>query len=133
MFLLDTNVVCELRSLRPNSQVVTWLKGVANAELYLSALTLEKIKIGNAITRQHDPAQAAKIQSWIEQLAATHNVLPVDAATLRLRGRLMSPQSYATSAEGIIAATAHIHKLTVVTRNVSDFKRFKVPVFNPYL
>lgn len=133
MFLLDTNVVSELRKVRPHGAVVTWLEGVADAELYLSAVTLGEIQAGIEITREQDTAKAADIEAWADQVGATYNVLPMDAVTFRLWAKLMHRQSDTVYEDAMIAASALVHKLTVVTRNVRDFERFQVPVFNPFV
>ncbi len=132
MFLLDTNIVSELRKVRPHGAVVAWLEGVADAELYLSAVTLGEIQTGIEITREQDAVKAAAITTWADQVEATYNVLPMDAATFRLWAKLMHRQSDTVYEDAMIAATALMHKLTVATRNVRDFERFKVPVFNPF-
>ncbi|MBS3953569.1 MAG: type II toxin-antitoxin system VapC family toxin [Methylomicrobium sp.] len=133
MFLLDTNVVSELRKVRPHGAVVAWIEGVADAELYLSAVTLGEIQAGIEITREQDPAKAADIEAWADQVGATYNVLPMDALTFRLWAKLMHRQSDTVYEDAMIAASALVHKLTVVTRNIRDFERFQVSVFNPFV
>lgn len=132
MFLLDTNIVSELRKPRPHGAVVAWLEGVADADLYLCAVTLGEIQAGIEITREQDVVKAAAIEAWADQVGASYNVLPMDAATFRLWAKLMHRQSNTVYEDAMIAATALVHKLTVVTRNVRDFERFQVPVFNPF-
>ncbi len=132
MFLLDTNIVSELRKIRPHGAVVSWLEGVAETDLFLSAVTLGEIQAGIEITREQDTSKAAAIEAWAEQVAAAYNVLPMDAATFRLWAKLMHRQSDTVYEDAMIAATALVHKLTVATRNVRDFNRFQVPVFNPF-
>jgi toxin FitB len=133
MFLLDTNVVSELRKVRPHGAVVAWIEGITDAELYLSAVTLGEIQAGIEITREQDPAKAADIEAWADQVGATYNVLPMDAVTFRLWAKLMHRQSDTVYEDAMIAASALVHKLTVVTRNIRDFERFQVPVFNPFV
>jgi len=132
VFLLDTNIVSELRKPRPHGAVVAWLEGVADADLYLCAVTLGEIQAGIEITREQDVVKAAAIEAWANQVGASYNVLPMDAATFRLWAKLMHRQSNTVYEDAMIAATALVHKLTVVTRNVRDFERFQVPVFNPF-
>ncbi len=132
MYLLDTNIVSELRKLRPHGAVVAWLEGVADADLHLCAVTLGEIQAGIEITREQDAVKALAIEAWAEQVAATYNVLPMDAATFRLWAKLMHRQSDTVYEDAMIAACAITHKLTVVTRNVRDFERFDVPLFNPF-
>jgi predicted nucleic acid-binding protein len=132
MYLLDTNIVSELRKPRPQPAVVAWLEGVGDSDLHISAVTLGEIQAGIEITRQQDAARAAEIEAWADQVAAAYNVLPMDAATFRQWAKLMHRQSDTVYEDAMIAATARVHKLTVVTRNVGDFKRFGVPMLNPF-
>jgi len=132
MYLLDTNIVSELRKPRPHGGVVAWLEEVADEDLYLSAVTLGEIQAGIEITREQDSQKAAAIEAWADQVALTYNVLVMDAATFRLWATLMHRQSDTVYEDAMIAATALRHKLTVVTRNVRDFERFDVPLLNPF-
>ena len=132
MFLLDTNIVSETRKTRPHGAVVSWLDSIAETDLFISAVTLGEIQAGIEITREQNADKAAEIEEWANHLAASHNVLPMDAATFRLWAKLMHRQSNTLNEDAMIAATALVHKLTVVTRNVRDFKRFHVPLFNPF-
>ena len=84
MFLLDTNVVSELRKVCPHGAVVAWIEGIADADLYLSAVTLGEIQAGIEITREQDAAKAADIEKWADLVSATYNVLPMDTVTFRL-------------------------------------------------
>ncbi len=132
MYLLDMNVVSELRKIRPHGAVLAWIEAVDEADLYLSSVTLGEIQAGIEITREQDSAKAAEIETWANQLAAAYNVLPMDAATFRLWAKLMHRQSDTVYEDAMIAASAIAHKLTVVTRNVRDFERFNVALFNPF-
>jgi len=132
MYLLDTNIVSELRKRRPHGAVVSWLEGIADAHLYISVVTLGEIQAGIEITREQNIPKAAEIEAWADQLAEAYNVLPMDAATFRLSAKLMHRQSNTVYEDAMIAASALVHKLTVVTRNVRDFERFHVPLFNPF-
>lgn len=132
MYLLDTNIVSELRKPRPHGAVVAWLEGVADTDLHLCAVTLGEIQAGIEITREQDAIKAAALEAWVDQVAATYNVLSMDSTTFRQWAKLMHRQSNTVYEDAMIAASAQVHKLTVVTRNVRDFKRFAVPVFNPF-
>jgi toxin FitB len=132
MYLLDTNVVSELRKPRPHGAVVAWLQSVDDADLHVCAMTIGELQAGIEKTREQDAAKAAEIEAWVDQVAETFNVLPMDAATFRQWARLMHRQSDTVLEDALIAASARVHKLTVVTRNVRDFERFGVAVLNPF-
>jgi predicted nucleic acid-binding protein len=132
MYLLDTNVVSELRKIRPHGAVVAWLETVADEDIHLSAVTLGEIQIGIEMTREQDTFKAAEIEAWADQVAATYNLLAMDAATFRHWARMMHRQSDTVYEDAMIAATAKVNNLIVVTRNVGDFKHFNVPIFNPF-
>lgn len=132
MFLLDTNVVSELRKPRPHGGVVSWIQSVEDASLFLSAVTLGEIQAGIEMTREQDHVKALQIESWLDQVAGTFRILPMDAVVFRAWARLMHRTSDTLYEDAMIAATAKVHRLTVVTRNTSDFKEFGVPLLNPF-
>ena len=133
MFLLDTNIVSELRRVRPHGAVLAWIGDVDDADLHLSAVTLGEIQAGIELTREQDAAKAAVIERWADQVADTYNVLPMTAEVFRLWAKLMHKQSNTVLEDAMIAATALTHRLTVVTRNVADFERFGVKIVNPFV
>jgi predicted nucleic acid-binding protein len=132
MYLLDTNVVSELRKPRPHGGVLAWLRSVDDKDLYLSAVTVGEIQAGIELTREQDATKAVEIEAWLEQVAKSYNLLAMDAATFRVWARLMHRRSDTLIEDAMIAATASVHGLSVVTRNVADFKSFGVPVLNPF-
>ena len=132
MYLLDTNVVSELRKPKPHGAVLAWLEGLEDAQLHLSAVTIGEIQSGVEITREQDEAKASEIEAWLEMVAGSYNVLSMDAGTFRVWAQLMHGRSDTVYEDAMIAATAKVHGLTVVTRNVADFKSFGVPLLNPF-
>lgn len=132
MYLLDTNVVSELRKPRPHGAVLAWLRGLDEAQVHLSAVTIGQIQAGIELTREQDAAKAAEIESWLEMIAASFQVLPMDARTFRAWARLMHRRSNTLYEDAMIASTAQVHGLTVATRNVADFDALGVPVLNPF-
>lgn len=132
MYLLDTNIVSELRRPKPHGGLVAWLGGVADHDLHLSAVTIGELQAGTEITRDQDPSKAEEIEAWLEEVAGTYNIIPMDVAAFRLWAKLTHHKSDTLVMDAMIAATAMQHNLTVVTRNVSDFKVFRSKVFNPF-
>lgn len=132
MYLLDTNVISELRKPRPHGAVVAWLEATPDAELHVSAITLGEIQAGIELTREQDASKAAAIEAWADLLASSYNILPMDARTFRVWAKLMHRRSDTLYEDAMIAATARVHALTLVTRNVTDFVYFDVPLLNPF-
>ena len=132
MYLLDTNVVSELRRPRPHGAVLAWLQAVDDAQLFISAVTLGEIQAGIELTREQDTDKASEIEGWLDQVAAAYNVLPLDAAAFREWARLMHRRSDTLYEDAMIAAMARVHGLTVVSRNVADFKALGMEAINPF-
>jgi toxin FitB len=132
MYLLDTNVVSELRRTKPHGAVVQWVESIGDASLNLSAVTIGEIQVGIELTRQQDGARARELERWLDLISDTYNVIPMDAAAFRQWAIFMHRRSDALSEDAMIAATAKIHQLTVVTRNVADFKVLGAAVINPF-
>ena len=133
MFLLDTNVVSELRKPKPHGALLAWLRTIDDAQLHLSAVTVGEIQAGIELTREQDAAKAIELENWLESVAQSYNVLPMDASAFRHWARLMHRKSDTLYEDAMIAAIAQCHGLTVVSRNVADFKALGVKVFNPFV
>jgi predicted nucleic acid-binding protein len=131
-YLLDTNVVSETRKPRPHGAVMEWLSGMELGTAFLSAVTLGELQVRIEKTRRQDPIKAEEIERWTDQLAATYEVLPMDAPCFREWARIMPNQQPDLLEDAMIAATARVHHLIVATRNERDFKRLDVRTFNPF-
>ena len=132
MYLLDTNVVSELRKPKPHGAVLAWLKSVNEQALFLSAFSLAEIQRGIEITRQQDVAKAQSLEHWLDQLAESFEVLTLDALVLREWARMMHRRSNTLSEDAMLAATAKVNGLQVVTRNTSDFEALGLVCLNPF-
>jgi hypothetical protein len=132
VFLLDTNVVSELRRPKPHQAVVNWIASIPAEQLFLSAVTIGEIQAGIEITREQDELKALELEAWLNQVVDAYGVLPMNAAAFREWARLKHRKSDTLIEDAMIAATAHVHRLTVVTRNVRDFEAFEVDLINPF-
>ena len=132
MYLLDTNVVSELRRFHPNPAVVRWVKQVDAEELFLSAVTVGEIQAGIEFTREQDVAKADELEAWLSAVLVSYNILPMNAAVFREWARLKHRRSDTLIEDAMIAATAVVHRLTVATRNARDFEQLGVRLFNPF-
>lgn len=132
-FLLDTNVVSELRKKSPDSGVVDWLKSVKSAQLYLSVLVVGEIKQGVDRLAARDPKQAAAIDDWRQRLVRGYSdrIVPVSLEVAEAWGRLNASGALPL-ADGLMAATALVHDWTFVTRNTADVERTGVRLLNPF-
>ena len=131
-YLLDTNVVSELRKPSPHGGVVAWLNRQEEEQLFVSAVTMGELQAGIERTRRHDSAKAGDIEFWVDQLAASYQILPMDASCFREWGRIMDRKPDELLEDAMIAATARVHHLIVVTRNEGDFGQFDVRILNPF-
>ena len=137
MFLLDTNVVSELRKIRlgkANRHVAKWADSVDAADLFLSAITIQELEMGVLLAERRDPSQGAIFRAWLNGhvlSAFSGRVLPVDIAVAQRSARLHVPDPRPVR-DALIAATALVHGMTVVTRNVADFEPTGVLILNPW-
>ncbi|MCF7979973.1 MAG: type II toxin-antitoxin system VapC family toxin [Chromatiaceae bacterium] len=132
MYLLDTNVVSELRKQRPHGAVIAWLKSVDDTHLHLATVTLGEIQAGIELTREQDAEKAKDIEAWLDLLSGSYNLLPMDGPAFRCWARLMHRTSDTLYEDAMIAAIAKVQGLKVVTRNVTDFASFDVELLNPF-
>ena len=131
-YLLDTNIVSELRKPRPHGAVVAWVKTLRPEQVFLSAVTIGELQAGVELTRRNDPDKAQEIEDWLNQVEASFASLPMDSACFREWARLMAGKSSELIEDAMIAATARVHGLRVATRNERDFRQFQVGAFNPF-
>ena len=132
-FLLDTNVISEIRKPRPDRQVRRWFREVPGVDLYLSVLVVGEIRQGVERRRRHDTEAASVLDRWLRDLRRSFadRVLPVSAEVADRWGRLNVPDPVPT-VDGLLAATALVHDLVLVTRNVVDVARTGVVVLDPF-
>jgi toxin FitB len=137
MFLLDTNVVSELRKAsagKADKNVVSWASSTSAGDLFVSVITIQELEIGVLLAERRDPSQGRLLRRWLEAQvipAFTHRILPVDTAVAR-RGAALHVPDPRPSRDALIAATALVHAMPVVTRNVTDFEPTGVDLVNPW-
>jgi predicted nucleic acid-binding protein len=133
-FLVDTNVISELRKgARADANVRRWFESVDESAIFLSVLVTGEIRRGIEIIRKRDPRAASALERWLDDLVQTHSdrVLPVDAVIANAWGRL-DARGTLPVVDGLLAATARVHDLTLVTRNLKDVARTGVVLLNPF-
>lgn len=137
MYLLDTNVVSELRKVqsgKADRHVSAWAEQAETAELFVSVIVLQELEIGVLRCERRDAAQGRILRAWLEDHvmpAFVHRILPVDIAVARASARLHVPDARPVR-DALIAATALVHGMTVVTRNIGDFSPTGVAVLDPW-
>lgn len=138
MYLVDTNVISEIRkgrTGRADANVIAWADSIPSARLFLSVISILEIEIGVLLAERRDTAQGAILRSWLDLHVLTafaSRILPVDTAVVRNCARLHVPDKR-SDRDALIAATAMVHGMTVVTRNVSDFALTGVAIVNPWI
>jgi predicted nucleic acid-binding protein len=131
--LSDTKVVSELRKPRPHGGVVAWLNHQEEEDqLFLSAVTMGQFQAGIERTRRRDPSMASDVEFWADQLAALCQIPPMDTPCVREWGRIMARKPDRWLEHAMIAPTARVHQLIVVTRNEADFRQLDVRILNPF-
>ena len=137
MYLLDTNVVSELRKIRlgkADGRVADWADSIDATDLYLSVISIQELEIGVLLAERRDPLQGAVFRAWLNAHvlpAFTGRILVIDTAVAQRSARLHVPDPRPVR-DALIAATALVHGMTVVTRNVADFEPTGVSVLNPW-
>ena len=137
MYVLDTNVVSEIRKVRSGKadpNVTAWAESIDAADLFVSAITVMELELGVLSIERKDAAQGAILRAWLEQLVLPEfagRTLPIDATVVLRCARLHVPDRRGER-DALIAATALVHGMTVVTRNTGDFQAMGVPLLNPW-
>ena len=133
MYLIDTNVLSELSKRRPHDGAQTWFAGVDAEQLWLSVLVIGEIRSGIARRARRDAPSAARLTSWLDRLVRDHRsrILPITRKVADIWGPLNVPDKL-PAIDGLLAATAIAHDLTLVTRNVDDVSRSGVRLLNPF-
>ena len=135
MYLLDTNVISELRKAKKaHRSVRTWAQGLPADSLYISAISILELEIGILLVERRDPRQGTILRAWMEGLLPTFTgrILAIDTAVAQRCAALHVPNPR-SDRDALIAATALVHGMTVVTRNVTDFQPMSVAMVNPWL
>ena len=132
-FLLDTNVISELRKTKPHGAAVAWIRSLRPIQVFVSTASIGELQRGAEITKRQDPQKAAELESWIDTVVDQVQLLMMDEACFREWARIMQHKTGDLAIDGMIAATARVHELIVATRNESDFKQFGVEIVNPFI
>jgi predicted nucleic acid-binding protein len=131
-YLLDTNIVSELRRVKPHGAVLAWIRTLRSEQIFVSAVTIGELQTGVELTRRNDPAKAHEIENWLNQIEASFAALAMDSSCFRESARLMAGKAGAYFEDAMIAATGRVYGLTIATRNERDFRQFQVALFNPF-
>ncbi len=132
-YLFDTNVLSEVNRRQPDARVLAFVRGISNEDAFISVLTIGDLRRGAVLRRRTDADHADRLNAWIASIEAGYGprILPVDLPTARLWGELASDRPR-PAVDALIAATAMVHGLTLVTRNTRDFADTGVALVNPW-
>ena len=133
MYLLDTNIISELRKPKPHGAVLAWFVTNPLSTTRISAVSFYELQTGAERTRQQDPPKAEELDRWIREVEQSVIVVPLGIIEARMTAHLMKNLSQDLLTDAMIAATAIANGLTVATRNTRDFERFSVTLVNPFL
>jgi predicted nucleic acid-binding protein len=133
VFLLDTNVISELRKARPHGAVLAWYSRHAAQGLFLPSVAIFELQAGVELTRENDLAKAVEIERWVDRIVASADILPWDAVSARLTAQWMHTRPPELLEDAMIAAIAVTNRLSVATRNTRDFQQFGVNIVDPFL
>jgi predicted nucleic acid-binding protein len=131
-YLLDTNVVSELRKMKPHGGVVAWLASLRAEQIFISAVTMGELQAGAESTRRQDAAKALQIESWITSVENSFSVVAMDSACFREWSRLILGRPDTLRQDAMIAATARVHGFEIATRDETDFKLLGARIVNPF-
>lgn len=131
-YLLDTNVVSELRKRKPHGGVVAWLASLRAEQVFVSAVTIGELQTGVELTRRQDAAKAQEIESWLATVEISFSLITMDSACFREWSRLIIGKPDTLRQDAMIAATARVHGFEIATRDESDFKLLGVTIVNPF-
>jgi predicted nucleic acid-binding protein len=131
-FLLDTNVVSELRKPRPHGAVMEWLRTIPAQNVFVPAIVFGEMQTGIELTKEQDRDKAKEIEGWVDDFMLSAQSVNMDVVCFREWARLMHEKSDDLLEDAMIAATSRIYGFVIATRNEADFKHFDVEVFNPF-
>ena len=131
-FLLDTNVISEVRKIRPHGGVIAWLETLGAEQIFISAVTMGELQTGVELTRKQDFGKAQELESWLLSVEMSFAVVPMDSACFREWSRIMAGKPEGLREDAMIAATARVKGFTVATRDEKDFRHLGVEIVNPF-
>lgn len=132
MYLLDTNIISELRRPSCHGAVRAWRNSVPEHRIAIPGIVLAELQDGVELARRQSPLKAVELDHWIDRVAAAYRIIPMDGDIFREWSRMMAGRSPHLMQDAMIAATARLLHFIVVTRNVQDFVLFGVQVLNPF-